>query len=152
MKKLILFAGVILFAACNSNQTKENNSSKDTVTVSTATVTPAAEEEKSKVAFKVNDTLARTTMGTANNDRDEQLGLYTEAVKSFSLTLMGDVPARPHRGSLEFTIKDFTFSPGSYAVTKDNYASFRRYETENAGMPTEFSSNHLILIKALLLH
>lgn len=143
MKTITFLISAVMIAACNTGESTESKPAKDTAaaTQPTANTTLPAESETAKVSFKVNDTLARTTKGTNNNDRDEHLGLFTEAAKTLSLTLMGDVSERPHRGSLEFSVTNFKFAPGSYSVTKDNYASFRRYETENAGIPTEFSAN-----------
>jgi hypothetical protein len=143
MKLCTVFFAALLITACNSNQSTENT----TANQSTAATTPApapstpAEAEKTKVSFKVNDSLARTAKGTAAGDRDEHIGLYTEASKSLSFSLMGDVPGRPHRGWLTFSILNFKFEPSSYTVSKDNHASFSRYETENAGGETIFSAS-----------
>lgn len=129
--------------ACNSTKTKENSEVKETTATASET-TPAAPQvdaEKAKVSFKVNDTLAHTAKGTHANDQEEQLGMYTEATKFLSLSLMGDIPSRPHRGWLAFSISGFKFEPGTYAVTKDNHARFTRYETENAGIPTDFEAS-----------
>lgn len=139
---LSLFALAILFS-CNNSTSKENGETTtkadNTTAASTTPATaPAADAEKAKVAFKVNDTAALTAKGTHANDRDEQIGLYTEASKALSLSLMGDVPGRPHRGWLNFSILNFKFEPGIYSVSKDNFVSFTRYETENAGGATDF--------------
>lgn len=149
MKLQTLIITTALFAACNSKPSaKEADKTEAIATTETATVaTPPAEAEKAKVSFKVNDTLARTAKGTHANDRDEQLGTYTESTNYFSLSLMGDVPNRPHRGWLNFSLKGFKFEPGSYSVSKDNYVSFSRYETINAGGEVSYEASGLDVFK-----
>jgi hypothetical protein len=144
LKKLTPFAALLVFIACNSNES--NPVKNETVTQPAAGTTAAAstavaEQDNANVYFKVNDTLARTAKGTHANDRDEHIGIYTEASKSLLLSLMGDVAGRPHRGWLTFSIVNFSFEPASYTVTKDNHISFTRYETENASGATEFSAS-----------
>lgn len=142
MKICTVFFAALLITACNSNQSTENTTANQSTTATTtASSAPPAEAEKAKVSFKVNDSLARTTKGTAAGDRDEHIGLYTEASKSLSFSLMGDVSGRPHRGWLTFSILNFKFEPWSYTVSKDNHASFSRYETENAGGEIIFSAS-----------
>lgn len=138
--KLVLSAAIIVsLTACSNNP---ENSTKET-TAPAAEMTapesgkavsqPAASEQTAQVSFKVNDTLART-IPNGSSDSEEQLGLYTAAVKSLSLSLIGDVPQRPHRGFLNFSIKDFKLGPAEYSLSANgNHASFTRYETVNAG-------------------
>lgn len=135
---------LLLAAACNSGTdvkpaaTQQENTAAAEKSSST---TSKAEKELSTVTFKVNDTIARTEKGAGTNDRDEQMGIYTEASKSLSLGLMGDVPGRPHRGWLNFSIVGFKFEPGSYTIDKNNHVSFSRYETENAGGETGYEAS-----------
>lgn len=145
---LVFFLGATLLS-CNSNKTKESNEEKEAVATASETtaVAPSDDEENAKVSFKVNDTLARTAKGTHANDRDEQIGIYTEATNNLSLGLMGDVPSRPHRGWLNFSIIGFKFEPGTYTITKDNHVSFTRYETENAGGAIDFQASSLDVFK-----
>lgn len=92
------------------------------------------------VSFKVNDTLCRT-LPTTGGDVDEHIGIFTESVQQLSIDFWGDVPTgRPHRGNLHFTIKNFKFEPATYYLTSnsENYATFTRYETINAGGPKDY--------------
>lgn len=155
MKISTVLSAALLISACNAGEQKENKTadSPAAATAPAAAATPpAATAEKVNVSFKVNDTLARTVKGAAANDGDEQIGLYTEAGKSLSFSLMGDVPGRPHRGWLAFSILNFKFEPSSYSVSKDNHVSFTRYETENAGGATEFSASGYDADKGTSMH
>lgn len=128
--KTILFStlsiSIILISACakktdstNNNTTNNNNN------------TPISDN----VTFKVNDTLCRT-LPTTGGDVDEHIGVFTESVQQLSIDFWGDVPTgRPHRGNFHLMIKNFKFEPATYNLTSnsENYASFTRYETINAG-------------------
>lgn len=150
MKSLLLSICTLTFFACGSNKTKD---SAEPTTTQTVTDTPAGEKtatppdaEKAIVSFRINDTTASTQKG-GNNDRDEHIGMYTESTGYFSLSLMGDVPGRPHRGWVNFSLKGFKFEPGSYTVSKDNFVSFSRYETENAGGEVGYEASGLDVFK-----
>lgn len=148
MKRQSLLIVAALFVACNSKkENKEGEKQETTSTTVTTTIAPPVETEKAKLSFKVNDTLARTAKGTHSNDRDEQLGTFNEATSYFSLGLMGDVPNRPHRGWLNFSIMGFKFESGTYTITKDNLVTFTRYETENAGGETSFEASSSAVFK-----
>ncbi|MBK8953229.1 MAG: hypothetical protein IPM85_14145 [Chitinophagaceae bacterium] len=150
MNRLFFLACAAVIISCNSNKTKESTENKETssaITETTTTTAPPAEEEIAKVSFKVNDSLARTAKGSHANNRDEQIGIYTETTNYLSLGLMGDVPGRPHRGWLNFSIIGFKFEPGAYVITKDNNASFTRYETENAGGAVGYEASSLDVFK-----
>lgn len=144
MKTYFPLIAVAVITGCNANEPTAGKAiaKADTAALqrNTATAQPAA-TETAGVTFKVNDTLARTAKNTHTNDRDEHIGIYTEATKFLSFSVMGDVPGRPHRGWLQVGITGFKFEPAIYTVTKDNHASFTRYETENAGLATEFSAS-----------
>lgn len=135
---------ITLLQSCGgkgNKQTDTGNSSPAQTNSEQTTQAPPADDGKGGiVSFKVNDTLVRTNK-TTGGDNDENLGMYTEASKTMSFSLMGDVPERPHRGWLHFSIKDFKFEPATYTMSKDNNASFSRYETINAGGETIFSAN-----------
>ncbi len=106
---------------------KEN---QEPASTATAPVTEA-DSEKAVVAFKVNGVQARTTK-SGGNDNEAQLGLLTAMNNQLSLDLLGDDPARPHRGWLHISIDNFKMEPASYTVSGSR-AQFTRYETENAG-------------------
>lgn len=139
-----LFAAALLATGCANNKEKENTNAAEnkTGTETTTTAAPSTEApaEKALVAFSVNDTAAVTKKGDTN-DKDPQLGMYTAASKQLSFDLMGDVPQRPHRGWLHFSIVNFKFEPASYSLSADTYASFTRYETANAGGSSDFISD-----------
>lgn len=136
-----LLAASLITTACNNNKEKESSASTENKTTNesttTAPATTAAPAEKAVVSFNVNDSAAVTKKGAANDD-DPQLGLYTEASKQLSFDLLGDVPQRPHRGWLHFSIKNFKFEPASYSLSSDNFGWFTRYETANAGGSSDF--------------
>jgi hypothetical protein len=152
MKLQHLLIATVLFTACKNEKSKEEKvqTESNTTTTSsstTTTPTPADDGKGGRVSFKVNDSLARTAKGTHSNDRDEHIGMYTESTNYFSLSLMGDVSNRPHRGWVNFSIKGFKFEPASYLVSKDNHVSFSRYETENAGGETSYEASGLDVFK-----
>lgn len=153
MKLRHLLIATVLFTACKSNTSKEEgkgnaDTEKTRTTTTNATNTAPTDDGKGgKVSFEVNDTLARTSKGSHTNDRDEHIGLFTEASGYFSLSLMGDVPNRPHRGWVNFSLKGFKFEPGSYSVSKDNHVSFSRYETENASGEVRYEASGLDVFK-----
>jgi hypothetical protein len=93
---------------------------------------PDANAEKAVVSFKVNGVQAKTTKG-GGNDNESQLGMLTAMNNQLGLDLLGDDPARPHRGWLHFVINEFKMEPGSYTVAGGNMVQFTRYETANAG-------------------
>jgi hypothetical protein len=133
---LTLF-GALLLLACNSQSSKESSSNAAMESEAPATAVPPADDASDGlVSFKVNDTLVRTNKTTG--DTDGHIGLYTEAARHLSLALYGDVPHRPHRGWLHFSIKDFKFEPATYTLSKENSAFFSRYETINAGGEVTF--------------
>ena len=144
MKLQHFIFAALLFTACNnekkndSGETKENTTPTNTST--NTTVIPADESKGGKLSFKVNDTLARTNK-TTGGDTDDNIGIFTEKGEYLSFGLYGDVPQRPHRGWLEFSLKGFKFEPGTYSLSKDNWASFTRYETIDAGGAADFSAN-----------
>lgn len=126
-KSFFLIAFIIFFiSSCakkkdNVNTNNTNNSNNTPIT--------------DNVSFKVNDTLSRT-VPTTGGDVDEHIGIFTESVQQLSIDFWGDVPTgRPHRGNLHFTIKNFKFEPATYNLSSniENYTSFTRYETINAG-------------------
>ena len=139
---------ISLVVCCNNNapsNIEDNSKPKDTVVSQTTTAdTNESENDKEppQVSFKVNDTVANTLKGGANDD-DENLGMYTAASKNFSFDLMGDVKERPHRGWLHFTIDNFQFVPGKYSVSKINNARFTRYQSANAGGDEDFVADAL---------
>jgi hypothetical protein len=135
----------LLISSCNNKEEKtkeEATSAKSSTTQTTPAPSSTSSDPygKAVVSFKVNDTLANTKKGAANDD-DSHLGTYTEATKHLNFDLMGDVSGRPHRGWLHFGITGFKFEPGTYSITKDNNAAFTRYETANAGGSSDFSAN-----------
>jgi hypothetical protein len=137
MKNLVFSAAVLLvvFSSCKSGDKKQTAAHATQPAQENNNTVPAApptQEGPDKLSFKVNDTLVRTNK-TAGGDTDENIGLFTESTGYFSLSLMGDVPNRPHRGWLNFSLKGFKFEPATYSVSKDNHVSFSRYETINAG-------------------
>lgn len=144
MKLQHIFLAVLFFTACKSEKKTDGSDAKENIATTNTSTNPAPapvdDGKGGKVSFKVNDTLARTNK-TTGGDTDENLGIYTEASKSLSFGIYGDVPDRPHRGWLEFSLKDFKFEPATYTLSKDNFASFSRYETINAGGETNFSAN-----------
>ncbi|NIK73949.1 hypothetical protein FHS56_001462 [Thermonema lapsum] len=136
---LTLF-GALLLLSCGSESSKESSSSNTEKESETSVNTaPSTNDDNSDgfVSFKVNDTLVRTNK-TTGGDVDEHIGLYNEDTRSLSLGLYGDVPHRPHRGWLNFFIKDFKFEPATYTLSKENFAMFSRYETINAGGEVQF--------------
>lgn len=144
MKKIIIALSAACFIGCKNGDKKQIPTVENNTNTEQTSSTPSSQQETvsaddGTVSFKVNDTLARTKKTT--KDTDEHLGMYTEATKFFTLSLIGDVPGRPHRGWLNFSIKDFKFEPASYTVYKENNASFSRYETENAGGSTRFEAS-----------
>lgn len=140
----LMFTVSLITTACNNNKEKESTASTENKTTNETTVpapaTSDAPGEKAVVSFSVNDSAVVTKKGAANDD-DPQLGLYTEASKQLSFDLMGDVPQRPHRGWLHFSIVNFKFEPASYSLSADANASFTRYETANAGGSSDFISD-----------
>lgn len=92
---------------------------------------PEANTEKAVVSFKVNGVQAKTTKG-GGNDNESQLGMLTAMNNQLGLDLLGDDPARPHRGWLHISIDNFKMEPASYTVSGSR-AQFTRYETANAG-------------------
>ncbi len=131
-KSLIIIAlSVFFISSCaKKKETPVNNSSNNNNN------NPITDN----VTFKVNDTLCRT-VPSSGGDVDEHLGIFTENTSQLDFDLWGDVPnGRPHRGNLHFSIKNFQFQPGTYTLSgnTDNYASFTRYETINAGGAKDF--------------
>jgi hypothetical protein len=148
-KQTPLLASLLLSLFIFSCSNKEEKPKVDTVSPNsnstpTSTTTNASSNkgpyDAAVVSFKVNDTLANTKKGAANDD-DAHLGMYTEATKHLNFDVMGDVPGKPHRGWLHFGITGFKFEPATYSITKDNNAAFTRYETANAGGASDFSAN-----------
>jgi hypothetical protein len=135
----------LLVAACNSSSSVKENENKEPATSNTTTATTDSKKvadngEDGWVSFKVNDTLVRTNK-TTGGDNDEHIGVYTQSTDHLSLSLMGDVPDRPHRGWLRFSLTGFKFEPASYTLSKDHYVSFTRYETINAGGGVEYNAS-----------
>lgn len=117
-------------AAPKETATEVKKENEAPATTSTAPA-PEANAEKAVVAFKVNGVQARTMKGGAN-DNEAQLGLLTAMNNQLGLDLLGDDPARPHRGWLHISIDNFKMEPASYTVSGSR-AQFTRYETANAG-------------------
>lgn len=146
LRPLTFMLAVSIFTAgCNNNKEKENNpAAENKPTEETSAPAPSASAspaEKAVVNFNVNDTAAVTKKGAAN-DAEPQLGLYTEASKQLSFGLLGDVPGRPHRGWLNFSIQDFKFEPAAYSLSTGSNASFTRYETANAGGAADYIADN----------
>lgn len=144
MKIQLLLPVLAFLVACGNNKPgeKENNNAtaqQDGPGQTPAATTPVDAGKDGNVSFRVNDTLARTQK-TTGGDTDDNLGLFTEKGAFLSFGLYGDVPERPHRGWLEFSLKGFKFEPGTYTLSADNYARFTRYETINAGGETNFEA------------
>lgn len=145
MKLTTITLLTVLIAACNSPSSIKENENKEPATANTTTATTDSkavtnEGEDGRVSFKVNDTLVRTNK-TTGGDTDDHIGIYTESTDNLSLSLMGDVPNRPHRGWLLFSLQGFKFEPASYTLSKDNHVSFTRYETINAGGNVEYNAS-----------
>jgi hypothetical protein len=128
--------GALLLLSCGSQSSKESSSSAAMESEAPATaVSPADDASDGFVSFKVNDTLARTERNTYGGDIAKHFGEYQEYARRLRLALLGDVPHRPLRGLLEFSIKDFKFEPATYTLSSENYvftenyALFSRYET-----------------------
>jgi hypothetical protein len=145
MKQILIITVLISLIACKGGDKKETATDEkvaaSTETPSTNSSTNKADDIKDGiVSFKVNDTLAQTRK--KGKDTDTHIGLYTEASKYLNLGLEGDVPNRPHRGSLLISIaNDFKFEPGTFTLGKNVYATYSRYETENAGGETSFEAS-----------
>lgn len=141
----LVLAAALFAAACNNKKEKENSNAEENKTAgdvsAPAPSASAAPAEKAVVNFAVNDTAAVTIKGAAN-DAEPQLGLYTEASKQLSFGLLGDVPGRPHRGWLNFSIQDFKFEPATYSLSAGSNASFTRYETANAGGASDYIADN----------
>lgn len=129
IKSLFFIAFTVFFIA--SCAKKKDNSVTNNSSNNNSNNTPITDN----VTFKVNDTLCRT-VPTTGGDIDEHIGIFTESVQQLSIDFWGDVPTgRPHRGNFHLMIKNFKFEPASYNLmsNSENYASFTRYETINAG-------------------
>lgn len=125
---LRIILAITILISCNKNDNKNNSGTNNSNNTNNSPITD-------NVSFKVNDTLART-IPSSGGDIDEHLGIFTESVGQLSFDLWGDVPnGRPHRGNVHFRIMGFKFEAGSYTLSSnsENYASFTRYETINAG-------------------
>jgi hypothetical protein len=130
--------GALLLLSCGSESSKESSSSNpEKESETSVTTAPSTNDDNSDgfVSFKVNDTLARTERNTYGGDIAKHFGEYQEYARRLRLALLGDVPHRPLRGLLEFSIKDFKFEPATYTLSSknyvftENYALFSRYET-----------------------
>lgn len=140
MTKFFFIALLITLAACKSETKKDiQEIEENPASSATATLGTTGKGSVDKVSFKVNGIDAQTQ--TKLKDSDEQIGLFDMPNKQLSFSLMGDDPARPHRGSLDFVIDDFQLAPGAYHMDKKNHVEFRRYETENAGGATSYRAS-----------
>lgn len=132
-----------LFFACKSPASKESASGESNNVKeqpATAVAPQSASDDNDKVSFKVNGVLAQTAK--KGKDREPHIGLLNFPSMQLALGLLGDDPARPHRGSLDIEISDFKLEPAKYTITDKNHVDFRRYETENAGGATSYLANH----------
>lgn len=134
----------LLASACKSNETVNSQNSKNDSEVTSTKVSAADDTkqenlEKAIVSFKVNGIPAVTTKGKSN-DSESHLGLWNVKVNHLSLDLLGDTPEKPHRGWLHFSIDNFKAEPATYTLVGNNEARFTRYETSNAGGPTDFKA------------
>ena len=134
-----LVMSILIYSAvgCGDSAAPKEESAdikKEAATTEQPAPAPAAEAntEKAVVSFTVNGVQAKTSKG-GGNDSESQLGMLTAMNNQLGLDLLGDDPARPHRGWLHITINDFKMEPGSYTVAGGNMAQFTRYETANAG-------------------
>lgn len=141
---LLLVAGVL---SCSNNASDNKNEIKagdkpaaETNTTASAATTTKANKNGATVDFTVNGVAAQT-LPNGTKDTEEPLGLWNVTSNSLSLTLMGDDPKFPHRGSLIFGIDGFKAEPGTYTMGKACHASFSRYTTENAGGETQYSAS-----------
>lgn len=143
MNKLFILFTALSLIACQSgdkNQSTGTATSPSDENTRSTTPVPQTPQGPDKVSFSVNDTTARTNK-TSGGDTDENLGIFTGNGAFLNLGIYGDVPQRPHRGWLAFSLKDFKFEPATYTLSKDNWASFTRYETIDAGGSAEFLAN-----------
>lgn len=130
--------------SCSNNKSSDKTTGtepagKTEPTTTGSTAQPADDGKDGTVSFKVNDTLAQTKK--IAKDTEVPIAMYTAASKFLSLSLMGDVPSRPHRGWLRVSITDeFKFEPATYSMNDKVWGSFTRYETENAGGATDFQA------------
>lgn len=134
----------LLASACKSNETVNNQNSQDDSEVtsteeSAADYTEQENLEKALVSFKVNGIPAKTTKGKSN-DSESHLGLWNVLANQLSLDLLGDTPEKPHRGWLHFSIDNFKAEPATYTLDGNNEVRFTRYETTNAGGPTDYKA------------
>ncbi len=141
---IITIAIYLLASACKSNETANTQNSQDDIGVTTTeeSATDEAEPEnleKARVSFKVNGVPAKTTKGK-NNDSESHLGLWNVMANQLSLDLLGDVPEKPHRGWVHFSIDNFKAEPATYTLVGNNEVRFTRYETANAGGATDYKA------------
>jgi hypothetical protein len=146
MRSICILILVVLFhVGCTGNNAatnKKNEESSDAATENKSTAV-APDPKEPVVAFYVNDTAARTNK-TTGGDTDDMVAIATrqnDGTYALSLELYGDVPERPHRGWLKFTVKPFRFEPAVYKIGANNNASFSRYETIDAGGETYYVAN-----------
>lgn len=140
---LLLLASII---SCSNNASDSKNETKPAdkpaaENSSPAPASPVASGNKngSSAAFTINGVAANTNPA-GPKDGDEPIGLWNVSNNSLALTLMGDDPKFPHRGSLVFGIDGFKAEPATYSMGKTCHASFSRYATENAGGETQYSA------------
>lgn len=144
MKHYLLLLPFAALGACGSGKTEKKETSADTAKNSPNATTPApaapADEERAAVAFNVNGASARTRRA-GGNDNEAQLGMVNVQNMSLSFDLLGDVPERPHRGWLHFSIEKFSFEPATYTAAGGSSARFTRYETANAGGAVDYNAS-----------
>lgn len=144
MKHYLLLFPVAALCACGSGQSGKKETPKDTTNTAANAPTPGpaapADDEKAVVAFKVNGADARTRKA-GGNDNEAQLGMLTLLNNSLSFDLLGDVPERPHRGWLHFSIEQFKLEPATYTAAGGSSARFSRYETANAGGAVDYNAS-----------
>lgn len=140
---LLLLASII---SCSNNTSDSKNDTKPTDKPATENSSPApastpatGNKNGATAAFTVNGVEANTNP-SGPKDSDEPIGLWNVSNNSFSLTLMGDDPKFPHRGSLVISIDGFKAEPATYSMGKTCHIGFSRYATENAGGETQYSA------------
>lgn len=143
MKQLFISILALTGVACGSNSTQKESGNTDTTQQNTAATTGTNQKEEENketavVSFKVNGTDANTK--SSGTDNDPQLGMVNVKINELSFDLMGDDPARPHRGWMHFIIKNFRLEPATYTIAGGNTARFTRYETAGAGGGTDYNA------------
>lgn len=143
MKQIFISFLALTAVACGNNPKQQETTNTDTTQQTNNTTTGDSQKQDEKketalVSFKVNGVEVNTK--SSGTDNDPQLGMVNVKINELSFDLMGDDPARPHRGWLHFSIKNFKLEPGTYTATGGNTARFTRYETAGAGGGTDYNA------------